>query len=106
MKSELMLEENEMNMFYGFEYDFDGEKLSDSKVVSDEFMHAIPKEKYSVGDVPIVVKCTNCNEHMVLNGREEGVATVGEFVCECCGRHIWQYYVFKKMGEEVAARKL
>ncbi len=94
-----------MNMFYGFEFEFDGEKLSGPEVVSDEFIYAIPPEKYSVGVIPIVVKCTHCNEHMLLKGREENVAEVGEFVCESCGRRIWQYYVFKKIGEDVKDRE-
>lgn len=94
-----------MNMFYGFEFEFDGEKLNDPVVVSDEFVHAIPPEKYSVGVVPMVVKCTHCNEYMLLRGREENVAEVGEFVCESCGRRIWQYYVFKKIEKDLKAEE-
>lgn len=90
-----------MNEFYGFEFELFNDKLSDSIVVSDELINTISEDKYSVGDIPIVVKCTFCNQYMRLNGKIPGKAEIGEFVCERCGNRIPQLHVFKKLSEEV-----
>jgi hypothetical protein len=89
-----------MNMFYGFTYEFDGKFVGDAITTDENTIKAIPTDRHSVGDVPIVVKCLECNEYMVLNGKEPGNAVVGEFVCPTCGRSISQYDVFTKMAEE------
>jgi Zn finger protein HypA/HybF involved in hydrogenase expression len=90
-----------MNEFYGFTYEFDGETVGDSIVTDEATIKAIPEDRYSVGDVPMVVKCLECNEYMVLNDKEPGDALVGEFVCPTCGRSISQFDIFSKMSDEV-----
>lgn len=89
-----------MNKFYGFRYDYNNGALSDSIVTDEDTMNAIPGDRHSVGDVPIVVRCMECDEYMVLNDKEAGNPLVGEFVCPTCGRSISQYDVFTKMSEE------
>ena len=89
-----------MNMFYGFTYEFDGEIVGDAITTDEETIKSIPEDRHSVGVVPIVVKCLECNEYTVLNDKEPGNATVGEFVCPTCGRSISQLDVFAKMAEE------
>ncbi len=90
-----------MNMFYGFTYEFDGEIVGDAITTDEATIKSIPEDRHSVSDVPIVVKCLECSEYMVLNDREPGNAMVGEFVCPTCGRSISQYDVFVRMAEEV-----
>lgn len=92
-----------MNEFYGFKFDFDNGNLSDSSTISDVAISTIPHDRYSVGDVPMVVKCAECDEYMVLNDREDGNTMVGEFVCPKCGQSISQFDVFAKMSDEVRA---
>lgn len=90
-----------MNTFYGFEFNLNDDELSDSIVVSDEKMNAIPKDRYSVGDIPMVVKCTSCNKYMRLEGKVDDNVDVGEFVCDCCGKRIPQRRVFEKIADEI-----
>ena len=89
-----------MNKFYGFMYEFNGETVGDSIATDEVAIKAIPTDRHSVGDVPIVVRCLECNEYMILKDKEPGNAMVGEFVCPTCGRSISQYDIFTKMGEE------
>lgn len=90
-----------MNRFYGFTYEFSDGKLSDAITTDEETIKSIPEDRYSVGDIPMVVKCVDCGEYMILTDKEHGNPYVGKFVCSTCKRSIDQYDIFLKMSDEV-----
>lgn len=92
-----------MNYFYGFTYEFSDGKLSDSIVTDEATIKSIPEDRYSVGVIPIVVKCVECGEYMILTNKEDHNSYVGKFVCPVCKRSIDQYDIFLKMSDEAAS---
>ncbi len=93
-----------MNAFYGFVLNLENGILSDSIVTDDETMNAIPSDRYSVSDIPVAVKCMPCSEYMVLQGKIEGNAEAGNFVCPRCVQSLPQRHVFEKLSEEIKKR--
>ncbi len=89
-----------MNRFYGFTYEFLDGKLSNAITTDEETIKSIPEERHSVGDIPMVVKCVDCGEYMILANKEEGNPYVGKFVCPTCKRSIDQYDIFLKISDE------
>lgn len=76
----------------GFEFEFDGNTLSDSAVITQDIILGIDKSRRNGDVIPIFVKNINNGEYMVFGN--------GKWYCESTGISIEESDIYKRLEKE------
>lgn len=82
-----------------FMFEYDGDCLSDSEIIFEDELSSIQDKKKNFDSIPLIVKCTTCNELMNYKNKS-GIVMEGYYKCSICKCKLDEEELYLKLNDE------
>lgn len=82
----------------GFEFGY-STRIGKSKIIFEENIKSIPSSKRNHDDIPLFVKCNQCDEYMDFQQGKTDVLD-GRWICPVCGNNVRERTVYNQIERE------